>query len=189
MNIEGKKIAILISPRGTEESEFTQLKDAVENAGGTVTVVSSKAGTARTVNNDLDSGGEYTIDKDIEEVSAGEFDGLVIPGGCIGADTLRGTSRIIAFVRAVFEQEKPVGAICHASWLLVEAGALKGRKLTSYPTLRTDLENEGATWTDEKVIVGQGLVTSRDPDDLPALCDRIVKKNPKGNHRQQARSA
>ena len=186
--LDGKRIALLIAPRGTEEPEFVQPKKAVEDAGATVTVISTESGTAQTVNNDLDSGGTYSVDATFAEVSAEDFDGLVIPGGTVGADTLRGDDNAVDFVRAFFEQMKPVGAICHAPWLLVEADVLQGRTLTSYPTLQTDIRNAGATWVNEKVVVDQGMVTSRNPDDLPAFCDKLVEEFAEGKHEKQAQS-
>ncbi len=189
MQLDGKSIAILIAPRGTEEPEFSKPKEAIEKAGGKVTVVSFESGTAQTVNNDLDAGDSYSIDKKVSEVSADQFDGLVIPGGSVGADKLRADSDVVAFVRAFFEQSKPVGAICHAPWTLVEAGVLKGRTLTSYPSIKTDIENAGGTWVDMEVMVDQGLITSRTPDDLPAFCAKIVEEFAEGKHAAQSRSA
>lgn len=153
MTLEGKSVAVLIAPRGTEEPEFSKPKQAIEEAGGKVTVVSFEAGVARTVNSDLDEGGSYTIDKTFSEVKADDFDGLVVPGGTVGADKLRGSGEAIGFIRAFFDQKKPVAAICHAPWTLIEAGVLKGRTLTSYPTLKVDVENAGGTWINEEVVV------------------------------------
>lgn len=189
MKLKGRKIAILISPRGTEEPEFTRPRQAIEDAGGAVTVVSFESGMARTVNNDLDEGGSYSIDKTFDEVSADEFDALVVPGGSVGADRLRGNRQAVSFVRAFFEQGKPAALICHAPWLLVEAGVLEGRTVTSYETLKTDIENAGARWVDEEVVVDAGMVTSRNPKDLPAFCAKLVEEFCEGKHAAQARSA
>lgn len=188
MILSGSKIAILIAPRGTEEPEFVKPRDAVAQAGAEVVVIGLKPGLARTVNNDLDEGGGYEVQKTVADVSADDFDGLVIPGGCVGADKLRGDKAAVRFIRNFFEQGKPVGVICHGPWTLVEADVLDGRKVTSYHTLRTDIENAGADWVDEEVVVDAGLVTSRTPDDLPAFCAKIVEEFAEGRHKQQSRS-
>lgn len=176
MTLNGKTIAILIAPRGTEEPEFAKPKAAVEAAGGTVTVVSLDTGDAQSVNNDLDPGETFAVDKAIGDVAAADFDGLVIPGGSVGADKLRASKQVVAFVRDFFDQGKPVAAICHAPWTLVEADVVKGRTLTSFPTLQTDIRNAGGSWVDQEVVVDQGLVTSRNPNDLPAFCDKLVEQ-------------
>ncbi len=173
--LAGKKIAILIAPRGTEEPEFAQPKAAVEAAGGAVTVVSLEAKDAQSVNNDLDPGKTFSVDEAIADVSADAFDALVIPGGSVGADKLRGSAPVVAFVKAFFDAGKPVAAICHAPWTLVEADVVEGRTLTSFPTLKTDIENAGGTWVDREVVVDDGLVTSRNPDDLPAFCAALIE--------------
>jgi len=182
MTLSGKKIAILIAPRGTEEPEFAKPKEAVAAAGANVTVVGIATGEAKTNNHDLDPGNSYMVNARVEDVSAGDFDGLVIPGGCVGADRLRADKAVISFVRSFFEQRKPVGVICHGPWLLVEAGVLEGRKVTSFSSIRTDIENAGGTWVDEQVVVDAGLVTSRKPDDLPAFCAKIVEEFTEGRH-------
>ncbi len=189
MSLSNRSVALLIAPRGTEEPEFVKPKEALEQAGAKVTVISLEGDTAQTNNNDLDPGGSYAIDKRFDEVSADEFDALVIPGGSVGSDKLRGSQDAVAFVRAFFEAGKPVGAICHAPWLLVEADVLEDRTLTSFATVRTDIENAGGNWVDEEVVVDNGLVTSRKPDDLPAFCAKLIEEFAEGRHPEQAASA
>lgn len=185
MTLEGKTIAILIAPRGTEEPEFVQPRKAVEDAGATVKVVGLKAGEATTNNSDLDPGGSYSVDATVSQVSADDFDGLIIPGGTVGADKLRADKDAVSFVRAFFEQKKPVGAICHGPWLLVEADVVRDRNLTSYPSLQTDIANAGGKWSDHEVIVDAGLVTSRNPKDLPAFCAKIIEEFAEGPHKNR----
>lgn len=186
--LQGRKVALLIASQGTKEPEFSEPKKAVEAAGATVHLISAQAGEVQAVNNDLEPGGTYTADKAFSEVSAGDYDALVIPGGTVGADKLRGDKDAVAFIRGFFEQGKPVGAICHAPWTLIEAGVVAGRTLTSYPTLQTDLRNAGAEWQDAEVVTDQGLVTSRNPDDLPAFCAKLIEEIGEGKHKGQARS-
>lgn len=186
MTLTGKKIAILLALRGTEDPEFAKPKATLEAEGATVTVVGSEAGEARTVNNDLDPAETYAVEKGAGAVSASAFDGLVIAGGCVGADKLRGNVAVVGLVKAFFAAGKPIGAICHAPWILLEAGVLSGRTLTSFPTLQTDIRNAGGTWVDQEVAVDRGLITSRTPKDLPAFCAKLVQELAVG--RQGARA-
>ena len=187
--LQGKKVAILLAPVGTEQAEFTEPKKAVEEAGGTVEVIGIQAGEAQTMNSDVNPGETFTVEKTFTEVSADEYDGLIVPGGTVGADNLRADRDAVNFIHSFFEQAKPVGVICHGPWTLVEAGVVSGRTLTSYPTLQTDILNAGGNWLDEEVVVDQGLVTSRNPDDLPAFCAKVVEEISEGKHAEQKSSA
>jgi protease I len=187
--IQGKKIAILLAPVGSEQVEFEEPKKAVEDAGATVDVVGVQTGDAQTMNSDVNPGDTFTVEKTFSDVSADEYDGLIVPGGTVGADKLRGSDEAVSFVHSFFNQAKPVGVICHGPWILVEADVVKGRTLTSYPTLKTDIRNAGGNWVDEEVVVDQGLVTSRNPDDVPAFCAKVVEEFAEGKHEDQRRSA
>jgi protease I len=186
--LQGKKIAILLAPVGSEQVEFTEPKKAVEDTGATVDVVGIETGEAQTMNSDVNPGETFTVEKTFTEVSADEYDGLIVPGGTVGSDNLRGDENAVNFIHSFFEQAKPVGVICHGPWTLVEAGVVSGRTLTSYPTLQTDILNAGGNWVDEEVVVDQGLVTSRNPDDLPAFCAKVVEEIAEGKHAEQRRS-
>jgi protease I len=181
--LQGKKVAILATD-GVEQVEFTKPRDALREAGATVEVLSIKPDPIQAVNH-LDKGDTFDVDREVEHASAADYDALVLPGGVANPDFLRTDEHAVAFVHGFFEQHKPVGAICHGPWTLVEADVVRGRTLTSWPSLQTDLRNAGAEWVDEEVVVDQGLVTSRNPDDLPAFCSKLVEEIAEGAHAKQ----
>src|SRR3954451_25353557 len=185
-SLTGKTIAFLAT-EGVEQVELTEPWKAVEQAGGKPELVSVEDGEVQAFNH-LDKADTFPVDKTVAEASASDYDGLVLPGGVANPDFLRTDDDAVSFVRAFFEQAKPVAVICHGPWTLVEADVVKGRKLTSWPSVRTDLENAGATWVDEEVVVHEGLVSSRNPDDLPAFCAKLVEEIAEGKHAEQARS-
>ncbi|MEV6631367.1 type 1 glutamine amidotransferase domain-containing protein [Actinoplanes sp. NPDC051470] len=171
-SIKGKRVAFLATD-GVEEVEYTEPRKAVESAGGSAELLSIKSGEIQAVNH-MDKAGTYPVDKEVKNASPDEYDALVLPGGVANPDFLRADADAVRFVREFVTSGKPVAAICHGPWTLVEAGVVDGRTLTSWPSLRTDLTNAGATWVDEQVHVDDTLVTSRKPDDLPAFCDAML---------------
>jgi protease I len=187
-NLNGKKIAILAAD-GVEQVELTEPRRAVEGAGAETELISLESGEIQGMNGDIKPADKFPVDKTVAEVSADDYDGLILPGGVGNPDKLRQDDDAISFVQAFFRAGKPVGAICHAPWTLVEADLVEGRTLTSYPSIRTDIRNAGGEVVDEEVVVDQGLVTSRNPDDLPAFCDKIVEEFAEGVHEVKAAGA
>jgi protease I len=185
--LDGKRIAFLVAPEGIEQVELTEPWKAVEEAGGTPELISTDSGEVQAFNH-LDKGDTFPVDRTVQDADASDYAGLVLPGGVANPDFLRTDEDAVAFARAFFEQSKPVGVICHGPWTLVEAGVLTGRRITSWPSLRTDIRNAGGTWVDEEVVVDEGLVSSRKPDDLPAFCAKIVEEFCEGEHEAQSRS-
>ena len=182
-NISGKKVAFLLTD-GVEQVELTSPWNAVKEAGGVPTLVSPKSGELQGYNG-TEKGQTFAVDLAAGQADAADFHALVIPGGVVNADHLRADKDAQAFTRAFFDQHKPVASICHGPWLLIEAGVVNGRNLTSYYTLQTDLKNAGANWTDQEVVVDQGLVTSRNPHDLPAFNAKLLEEIAEGEHAGQ----
>jgi protease I len=178
--LDGKTIAFLAT-EGVEQVELTEPWKAVEEAGGRPELISLEEGQVQAFNH-LESADSFPVDRVVGDADASRYDGLVLPGGVANPDFLRMDEQAVAFVRAFFEQAKPVAVICHGPWTLVEAGVLRGRTITSWPSLRTDIRNAGGTWVDEQVHNDRGLVTSRRPDDLPAFCAKMIEEFAEGRH-------
>lgn len=171
--LQGMKLAILATD-GVERRELTEPRDAIVNAGGAIELLSLHDGDIEARDHDLEPAGTFRVDRQVEGASADEFDALVIPGGTVNADKLRSDESAVAFVRRFVESGRPVAVICHGPWVLIDAGVVEGRTVTSYPSLRIDLRNAGAKTVDEEVVVDGNLITSRTPDDLPAFCDALL---------------
>src|SRR6185503_15522494 len=180
-DLNDKKIAILTANEGVEQVEYYEPRKALEEAGATVELIAPEKGEVQLFDH-LDKTDTVEADKAVSDVSAGDYDGLMLPGGVANPDNLRTHEEAIAFVQGFVNAGKPIAAICHAPWTLVEADAVKGRTLTSFPSIKTDITNAGGTWKDEEVIVDQGLVTSRNPDDLPAFNAKMVEEFAEGEH-------
>jgi protease I len=181
--LQGKKIAFIATDM-VEEVELTKPWEAVKEAGGQPELISMETGEIQAFNH-YDKSKTYKVDKDFSSARVDDYDGLVIPGGVGNPDTMRSDDDAVEFVRSFFEAGKPVAVICHGPWMLVEADVVRGRKVTSWPSLETDIRNAGGNWVDEEVVVDQGLVTSRKPDDLPAFCKKMVEEFCEGVHSGQ----
>jgi protease I len=180
--LQGKRIAFLAT-NGVEDSELREPHKALTGAGADADVVSLEEGEI-----EGKKGSTFQVDKVVDAVEATDYDALVLPGGVANPDKLRTDDTAVRFVREFFEQGKPVGVICHGGWTLVEADVVRGRKLTSYPSIKTDLVNAGAEWVDEEVVVDRGLVSSRWPDDLPAFNAKLIEEIAEGIHEEQAQA-
>jgi protease I len=185
--LQGKRIAFLVANEGIEQVELTEPWKAVEEAGGTPELIAPESGKAQAFNH-LDKGDTFPVDRTAADANPSDYDGLVLPGGVANPDNLRTHPEAVAFAREFFEQGKPVGVICHGPWTLIEADVVKGRTMTSWPSVQTDLRNAGANWVDKEVVVDEGLVSSRKPDDLPAFCAKIVEEFCEGVHEGQRES-
>lgn len=173
--LRDRKIAILAA-NGMEQVEYERPRAAVEDAGGTVQLVSIEDGQVQAMHSDIDKGDTFAVDHQVSQVRTDDFDALILPGGTINPDRLRADPDAVEFVRSFVASGKPVAAICHGPWTLAEAGVLAGRRLTSYPSIRTDLRNAGAEVVDEEIVVDGNLITSRNPGDLTVFCDTLVQQ-------------
>ena len=183
MDISGKRVAILATD-GFEQSELMVPKEKLEAAGAKVDIVSLKPGEIWGWQKD-DWGDSIAVDRTLDSVKVDEYDALVLPGGQINPDLLRADKKAVQFVKDFYASKKPLAAICHAPWLLIEAGLAKGRKMTSYHSMATDVKNAGANWVDEEVVVDQGLITSRNPNDLDAFSAKIIEEIGEGRHERR----
>ena len=185
--LDGKKVAVLFTD-GVEQVELEQPVEGLKNEGADVEYLTLEPGEVQAFNH-LDQADKIQVDSAVKDASADDYDALLLPGGVANPDFLRGDEDAVSFVRSFVEQAKPIGAICHGPWTLVEAGVVEGRTLTSWPSLQTDIRNAGGTWVDEEVHVDEGLVTSRNPDDLPAFTEKIIEEFCEGKHEAMAASA
>jgi protease I len=186
--LDGKTIAILVAPEGVEQVELTEPRKALDDEGAVTELLSTSSGEVQAFNH-LDKADRFTVDRTVSEANSDSYDALMLPGGVANPDFLRMIPEAVNFVRAFFEAEKPVAAICHAPWMLVEAGAVKDRTVTSWPSLQTDIRNAGGEWVDREVVVDNGLVTSRKPEDIPAFNGKMIEEFLEGRHEGQAPKA
>jgi protease I len=189
--LQGKRIAFLMANEGVEQVELTEPRKALEKAGATTELLSIKTGEIEAFDH-FDKAKKIKVDRLVEEADPSEYDAVMIPGGVGNPDQLRGDENVVSFVRELFEEGKPAAAICHGPWVLVEAGIARGRTLTSWPTLQTDIRNAGGNWVDKEVVVDGNLVTSRKPDDIPAFDEKMIElfaSAPPANQRQKTKAA
>jgi protease I len=179
-NLTGKRVAILAT-HGFEQSELAEPKRALEDAGARVDIVAPEGGKIRGWKH-FEPADEFDVDVALDDADPEAYDALVLPGGVMNPDQLRQNENALQFVRHVYHAGKPVAAICHGPWTLIDAGVVEGRRMTSYPSVKTDLENAGARWVDEEVVVDQGLITSRNPNDLPAFNAKVIEEIREGVH-------
>jgi protease I len=182
--LQGKRIAFCVANEGVEQIELTRPWEAVKEAGAQPELIAPDEGHVQAFNH-LDKGDRFDVDRAFQNADPSDHDGLVLPGGVANPDQLRTVPDAVSFIRSFFEAGKPVGVICHGPWTLVEADVLKGRTVTSWPSLKTDIRNAGGSWVDEEVHVDAGLVSSRRPDDLDAFCDKVVEEFAEGVHPEQ----
>jgi protease I len=183
--LQSKRIAVLMANEGVEQIELTEPVRALREAGAEVELLAPESGEIQAFEH-LDKSDTFPVDREISKADPGDYDGLVLPGGVANPDLLRMDEQAVTFVRTFFESGKPVGAICHAPWMLIEAGIAGGRRLASWPSLKTDIQNAGGTWVDEECVVDGGLVTSRKPDDLPAFNAKLIEALGEGSSREPA---
>lgn len=173
--LNGRRVAILAAD-GVEQVELVEPRKALREAGARIDLVSLESGQIQAMNGDINQADRFDVDRTVAEVGLDDYDALLVPGGTVNPDNLRRNEDAVGLVRGFVSSGKPVAAICHGPWILVEADVVRGRRVTSYPSLRTDLRNAGATVVEEEVVTDQGITTSRDPNDLPAFCERIVRE-------------